>query len=1249
VVSIPQDCKPIWILGVLSFAIPVLLVFAALMGAPPAAFTVLMLLLIALLAMVWGRSTRKYGIQVCDVRVIAALVGLVWSSCLISLAIAPLSDSLFVPWHEIPPLSYWRGISAVLLASFFPGFGIAVWLRTIRKLGTGFLVIVSFILSQFLSGMLTLLSTILEGGMALANVSLIIANVVALIVFCVWLLNGSSKTVRLSFSTQEFLTLLIVTVATVGSILVVNFSENSLIPSIDQWYHFGYALRVIDASPLVYTQSYYWPQLYYAQVLTLSGMPYCNAYLLLVFQPLLHVFAFFIMAKRVSNAQTAAWSTVAYALFMGFGGVLVVILQSVLGFGVNDAIIMAGIQTGDIVFNTYSWFFYILPKSFGLIVLFLCFTLLAFSKESDFDVRTGLVLGFLLACGYIWHVSEALYFFLLAPLLASFLFTDVKQRYSLAVGVVTAILIMVGHGLFDSMQRVSVLGSDASASSAFSMLQYAILAACCCIAICTYHLWAPKKLKRTVEGTSRILSRTFGQSKHNLATMLVVVYSVLLLAWFVQADVINVTRYGSIVPLFLFPAKFGLVIPLAILSVLLKDEKKIGFMFAAVLGILTLVISKVFVILFLSTSLHLMTEARRLEWLWPWFSMLAGITLAKTSESFRTHKAFNGHVMKNVVRLGIVLLLVVSIWSKPSEVYWHSNNTHAIDISDLQGLEAFGAIEANVSVISPGSGFRTIRSFTKMPIINLWNDIIFDTAYAHTAYDLLSHNRMADAGYPLGYLYVLESQYQPDAYYDKGYIMSHLSHFVGQQYNDSRSAIYSLPRAAGPSKNASTLLLIDQKELNLADSYGFLVDLAAIGYISYEIRCMNDLQIKSSTRTIITANSSIISNDVIMSWVQAGGVVCILDVGKNMTHSSYTEADAMGSSIARVSLPNLMVPENLSYSLPGAEVSWYESNMTRIYPLSSHLAIGSGMVYYVELWPYLEQLSALNLTEKGRNAFSIVGEVLKLALPDAELGVPCSSRHRAAVFNGIKANGFISMKPSGVLITENLSLEEIVISSSIYSEDRIMGSLELTGLSLLGDYQIEIAGNNMTLGSETTGVYTMLESYSSLNISIQAGNMGVVVLQLRNESTSDSIRIEGGSVMIRTSQHNACSQLLVLNPSMEINGTTTFLRMIVDKYDFYADGVQSESNGLTRFDVVSSGKIILISDFTVEGQFKAERYAPIDSVHNIIGIWNSAIQNPVYLSSVLLVMSIALAAGLKKRKHGNHIGEKRTLPIRTDT
>lgn len=1159
---------------------------------------------------------------------VTMFIAILWTCCFLLLLFESSYSVFFIPWNELPPIHFARAVMMIAFVALFPGLGILVNSRAMRSLGLLTFLIVSVIISQLITSCLSFIAFI-GSNINAGTILVILVNIVSLALFILWSYGARHRQIHLEFNLVEAAGIAAICFFALLSFYIVGIQGSFIKPSVDQWYHFGWSLRAIENSPLLLTQSYYWPQLFYAQYFMLSGVPYINAYILLGYAPLIQILAFANMTKFLSDIRTSLLSTCIFTVFLGLGGVVFLVLCP--GMDLSDAILASGSLSGDLMHNTFSWFFYLLPKSFTIAIIFTLITLLAgTTNKTGLNARTG-VFSILLAGGFAWHVGESLFFLILCPIISLLIYRNREQRRMLAIGSSISLILMTALSYYEVFFLSTVLRSDCATSYALTLMPFALVPVLACAAIPLFKSKALGRLGVLFESAFLKFRRFATTYSRHISTGLLLGFIYLLIVWLTVLDAVDFSSSTSVVPLFLFPPKLGIALLLAIVCGIVVSARTASFAQPAILALSIGLLTRAFDIVFIVTGLHLATETRRLEWLWPWLCILTAICFFRAFDKILGLKSRPKMNWRIAATAFLALVLIIGSLGKPLEIYWHATTPKAIDVSDLPSLKALTDLEDEFAVISPGTGYRIVRSLSNKPVIHLWNTPILDATTPLSTYELLSHNRMSDAGFPVGYLYLHSPTLSSDASYSDGYILSHLSRYMETYYSDSSGTIFQVPEMTPESPDPAILLVLSQSDI-LSGTNSVLCDMLAYSGLSYEIRLPSDVHLSDSVQLVITTDFDLVNSMNMNHWVQQGNRLCYLNTTPD-SGEEWVLASSIKSTLGEILTPSIPLSSTSTGMMIGEVISWYSNPDSFSRPLSTQIHLGDGSVVFIDFAPILEMLTTSSIREDVIQLFAQTDEILNMAIPNLPLELPTSVPSRAVSDGNIEAYGAIQIKANSICLSSPLELSRIIYTPlnapSNVSHTLINGTM-LLDISLLGSYEVEISTNGMLVGGTSHPFYVDTVLSAESTISITLGESGYSSLQIINESETQYANFSQ-CILDITLSNQIQQNILLKKPKVNISGSVEFERFLVDKFELYSDFANSEAAGSIQFRILSSGNLCILSELFVDGVFKAHRYNREEAFDSEIEAFVKAASNPSMALALGPILGIFLIASLIRR------------------
>jgi hypothetical protein len=282
----------------------------------------------------------------------------IYSIVLLLLTASSLNQSaeLFVAWEKITPTQVLSLLAAIAFSFFLPGYALIMLLNRRRKLTFLLNLLLSYLISIFITGLAGYLSGSLGYAISDTKIFLIIVYILILFVFFIQEFTTLRKSSQVKLSTfYEWLTQfsrylkinhpkLIVFISLFSLVILFTYYLNDGKIVVDQWFHHGRALLIGSKafSALAPAESYkdlYDPRPsdvasinppFFTSLLAvffnLSGLPSVNAYVALNFLNIVPVVAFYYFFINWVPIDKRGAGLIAAAIFMlssGFGWVYV--------------------------------------------------------------------------------------------------------------------------------------------------------------------------------------------------------------------------------------------------------------------------------------------------------------------------------------------------------------------------------------------------------------------------------------------------------------------------------------------------------------------------------------------------------------------------------------------------------------------------------------------------------------------------------------------------------------------------------------------------------------------------------------------------------------------------------------------------------------------------------------------------------------------------------------------------------------
>jgi hypothetical protein len=773
---------------------------------------------------------------------------LLYSLSLLAIILIPSVDSQIMMWNLISPVTYLKLFFSILVSFLLPGFAVLKILDKGKSL--------SLLESLAFSYIISLLITSLFG---FNFIWLYIANLCLLVLSFYFTIMKKEAKISLHNSNISVLKVGILLCAFLlfSSFIFSIFSDFWLFIGPDFWRHYGWTLNIMKGVPEISMVERMFHFLY-AGFFQLSGFPFVNAWIVSIPLLFMTVLAFYLMASTYIgklDRRAPLLSTIIWAFFSGFGWIYALSMR------VSGEMNWLGIlQTTqgethlDIGYSPGFWTFMgdNPPVAIGFTALFL---LLYLVRKKDFNNKLRYILCTVtFFVGFALHTVEALFFFVIIPLLAL-----LKVRASikhLLLSITSACLIILSY---DFLYQVIYFGNFIMTSTAQFALYvfFASLTGWVLISLFT------RKLVLPVIRFPQVQWRT----KYALMIAIVVaalsyLYGISVYAWIEVKDVYwwSYTLPYRFIPWYFYPILLGVVGLLFVGAIsfsrpLYKKYKDVLVFLlasAALLFFLGRFIS--FVNLnFFDTRFN---ETRTLSFLFIPLAMLASMSIIYIFGKLLPLK--NGFIsslkntkLKRLAICGILFVIIVTsgIFSTlMTAEYWTLHSRNSQNEISLGEVEALDFLRHNTN---PAAYAKDIADYN---LVFTLTDVSYQSLqafsgtgsylqYAYKGLVLFDAKRLEQPlyffnAYQTNFLYMAQRDYEQLSTMPQSFLGQYLQ-FLNRPYENENATIYEVPRMSPPVLNSETAIILPTLS-NYTASSSLATLMFAKSYCNYTVMVDSD-------------------------------------------------------------------------------------------------------------------------------------------------------------------------------------------------------------------------------------------------------------------------------------------------------------------------------------------------------------------------------------------------------------------------
>ncbi len=1147
---------------------------------------------------------------------------IVWFCCILGPFLSQKNQLTVIDWSSINPMAVFGAVCSILQCCFFLGFGFLKVFQKCDGLRRLEFSLLSIHLSLLLTGGIGFCAYMLG---SFENLAIPILLAISIILFFTSLLNEiKTKQIQTEFiiSSKFIITSIAISLFVGAAFFLVNYPLK-LVPTIDQWYHFGAALRTQKDMLFDQYPAYYWNDLFNALVLSLSPLPPTNTYLLILPLGFIGIPSFYIMARKLVGANNAYFPMIIYTLFSGFAGILSLLYQLTLGYDVYTASLLGAAQTGDGIYGSLSFPLFYFPKSIGMSSIFVSIFLI-FKLDPKKNKRYNvLILTSMITLSYLWHIAEALFLILIIPFVLVFILKEKEEQDLLLVSLFLSILIIA---LIDSLTPFAVY--NLSITKLGSVLISLAILGSCLISMIIVALSRRKKIfdvqnQNHLQFIIKIVS-----------AFLLIVSIVELLVWFLMIGNLRISFFEGVVPEFLYPGKLGLSLFIALIGIFksnntLRNRKHAIIL---ILAILALIIGRVSSIVYLNFSVFIFWETRIIDFLWPWIAILAGLALTRLSRIIKIIPISGKSLLKQQIMIIIVvLILFIGLLTKPYEVEIRSQPNWYLTAEEVNEVSNLSYLSNNYAIVAGDIHIHSIRDFTTAKTLDIYSDYLLDAGDAIEALTVMHYNAYStlNNAFP-GYYASIDRYTSTLNRYEKSYFLKNLVEYIPIIMNESVD-IYRIPFMAPPSRFPSVLVCTPQKIDDLI-SFNMLIEMLAVTNTSYAVIQANSIPLTSNVTTILNLRDEFIPE--LEDWIELGGKYIEVNyIPPDYQQQIIYSFDRIGNETSSLAL-NGVIP-SIPFNTSGARtLFWYKQDDIELCPILSSSKRGEGEIMNLNLGPLFGSINLFRNRDLGRNLWGVLGVLWNYLGLDQSLMLSSFGKGLAVVKNEISLSGNITIQTTSLSPRGNYVVE----IKPGFMNSTINGVL--TDFCVIGDVIYEIRANNMTIISSEFSSVTCKDSQNQI-LSISLRNNGEAFINLYIDDTSYAIRLgeNDTSLKLEMSTNGMNSTLMAVNPIVTCEGNSRFSYVYASwPFGVYFPGASANISGITQFTILAANTNIQISNFDVKGVYTIARN---EAPYEIARVYEIALGNPLIiplLVTTLVIMTVALTpqrtliSGLKSIK-----------------
>ena len=983
---------------------------------------VLSLLIFSLIIL---HSVRKFSLLFIYVNLGGNTIWIIWAlaELVVILVKPPYLLTQFIPWNELPIQAWLRLVAVFLLTTFYPGFGLIKLLIRKKKLSLLETIMFSFLISIFTASIISFLAIVFCNSLQIAFYIVLIVNMV-LLSSTVYLRKttfkkrGREQALRLEFS--DFLRALIlgsIIIFVYLSVYLVNFPDK-FVPTIDQWYHYGQVLEVLNGNFFNFVHSYYFYYMYPSLFIYSSGMPFLNAYMALFLLIPLPILSFYLMTSKFLNENRRIVATLVYAFFSGFGGIYADYLRFFEKKDINSAVFLASAKAYDI-FSTVSFSFYLFPKIFSFSAFFILIYLIYDSDISG--LSKSILWAIIFAEGFLLHEVEIYFIFLLLTFLILLFENDILHIKEIFVGNILAFIIIAAIDLA-SPQKLYI----------FSYLwegrvlpeQLAFIAMIIGVPLLYYSGIRLSFIKRT---SSCVMKKLF------LLVLLTVFYILCLgiIIWISVLPSFNIFSYGLLYSYFawyLYPIKLGIASLLSLIGAYqlfrVNENKVLRFSYGVILISVGLERLMGYFRLMNMLELSFIDPARMLDFTWVGIAILASpvleALLGQISSIDFTQRLTQREIIRKFSATCLLIMFIVAGFSSTLYSIELRSSTLALKVTknELNAMDFLRvATPSNATILALGNSVNKINSFSGHYPVMYYQPAIFGASYFETFADIMKHNTYELYGHsPIRYFWLTSSDKQELESYKDGYFLNYVFKNLPIAYKSEDVTVFALPLFYPPSSN-SDLVVVKSMSNDCLQNL-FLTAIALAG-LNYTVRYDFDMPFTVSTLVLPNSLDESVLKHLEVAKVQRIVVFNIDGSLDRFAHLLHIKIDPSMKQIVNgikvsnieISSPPIEVPLFYSIDRNTEVLAFYTRNGQPTSPYVFKKMINNREIIYVMLYPYLQALCNNMGNELGINIFTNLGALIKVLNLQSTSYQSSKAWGRAIIFGSTILEGDIVIQP----------------------------------------------------------------------------------------------------------------------------------------------------------------------------------------------------------------------------------------------
>jgi hypothetical protein len=1155
-------------------------------------------------------------------------------------------------WFVIQTSDWISFIVTNAFLTFIPGFIILNAIDRESKISTMPRIVISVLLSIFLSSQLIYFAKQITLDSFSTNILFITVNFALIAIFLRIKLKKQTPIRQKYKEINVNLMLAIVFLIILSAILVYlqQFVYEAFVRG-DNWNYLATS-NYIDkgASSLTPVGKFYSIkslsiyELYNLGLFSLSGFPAVNSMMItsIVIASLIPV-AFFVMSSQyLRSKKITLLSTLVYIAISGFGWIP--FISQKIGLGIQHYnpqelfTILAGIAPQ--VLNDISQPQGSIPEGFKTYVLALIsIMMLLFLIKSQLSTKSRVFLiAVLTAFAFLAHIETTLAFFF-AFLPAYVLLSKKKLR------IVRENIVALALGIL--LTFVVGLSSLTTLIIPFELNYLLVAFVLGALLIYTY---LKQYLKLKLPNFTNIYE-FFKKS------------ALLLICYFYFLSLIVLISYGfshmyygdSVVylgftfPWYYYPLSFGIAGALSLLGLTIKFEKYKSLSFFVLAAVLTIVLGIAVSYLnlnFFNTGTkewrliyRILPIATSIFGGWALFKLMVIFKKIDFHVIYRTARTENYHRIR-LRRLSFVLFLSVIILGVPSTIisseYWMTSNITPFGsaYATIENLELANFVNQNVPITS--------RVATTGDMSNAIIKLAGGTTAIPSIYpDFLLSSRpetIAFLSSDVGFVCIDKEIAEPSVNRD---FISYLPVVL----DNARFSVYSLPYLESPSHSSLGYLAPLQYSNDTLLSYLLISSLNSSYQLVNDDFYKKSIVITPSDLDINQQSAYNVKSSALLDWVRDGGTFVVMGGQGAMFNSLglffgglnyHANSTANGISISSTNYPiKTLNLKPLSYRIDTDVnvLSYYSLNGSNVSPFITEKRIGNGTVYYVYVDPIYQ---AIETEKNGWIANNELVRIVRSALEEGGIHFPESyvglsreplenrwiGKYSTYGTNNFLAEGNIitnAIASGSYLIEQPIETEKLIINNNL--KQTILDNKTINSITISGSANIDVQSN---LCSLTGGDHNAIPSYISLkyeisSIKISVSNGSRIEIYTEDENYS----INNGSILIETNS----AGLVLSKPQIIVDGAITFSQISLPS-DSSAWNFNVRLIGNLNFRIgYSDGTYMFMDEFL--GEY--DRIVQNDAIVDVIP-WTAILFS---LPNIFLVIGIIFLGALTFRKWKN--------------